>query len=214
MFLDEVQYTRRDWRNRNRIKVARRAAVAHDPGRGQGPVRPADRRDADRRSGPGPSGTSRRCVQAYRRAPHFDADRRTARAALRRARRDRAPERRQRGLRRSDLRSPRDRDAAHAGRPSTRPRDEPSQRLLDLCLAARGGRVRVRPVRAGLPRREALRRGRRSCVVGGLLAATRSTRSSRAPSSTACRSSTCCSTPGRRARDQMSSVGVAGHAVS
>ena len=37
ILLDDVQYTRRDWRNRNRIKTADGPTLADDPGRARPP---------------------------------------------------------------------------------------------------------------------------------------------------------------------------------
>ena len=44
---DDMQYTRRDWRNRNKVKGPWRAQVAVDSGRGEGKVSAKDQRDAD-----------------------------------------------------------------------------------------------------------------------------------------------------------------------
>jgi hypothetical protein len=71
VFLDEVQYTRRDWRNRNRIKVRGELQWLTIPVEVKGryhqridETRIADRTWADRHH--------KTLVQAYRRAPHFD----------------------------------------------------------------------------------------------------------------------------------------------
>ena len=57
---DDRQYTRRDWRNRNRIKTPQGVAVADDPSRGEGALRAADRRDAGQRPELGARRTGRR----------------------------------------------------------------------------------------------------------------------------------------------------------
>jgi hypothetical protein len=71
VFLDEVQYTRRDWRNRNRIKVAGSLQWLTIPVevKGRYHQRIDETRIADRSWAKKHLDT---LVHAYRRAPHFD----------------------------------------------------------------------------------------------------------------------------------------------
>lgn len=72
ILLDSVQYTRRDWRNRNRIKTASGCAWLTVPVEVKGRYHQAI--DETLVSDPGWSTTHRRAIEhAYRRAPHYDA---------------------------------------------------------------------------------------------------------------------------------------------
>lgn len=72
VLLDEVQYTRRDWRNRNRIKVAGATRWLTIPVEVKG--RYHQRIDETRIADPGWARSHfKTIVHAYRRAPHFDA---------------------------------------------------------------------------------------------------------------------------------------------
>jgi hypothetical protein len=71
VLLDEVQYTRRDWRNRNQIKVAGRRQWLTIPVEVKG--RYHQRIDETRIADPGWADRHwKTLVQAYRRAPRFD----------------------------------------------------------------------------------------------------------------------------------------------
>lgn len=72
ILLDSVQYTRRDWRNRNRIKTPRGLAWLTIPVEVKG--RYAQAIDETRIAGPGWAASHIRSIElAYRRASHFDA---------------------------------------------------------------------------------------------------------------------------------------------
>ena len=68
---DDVQYTKRDWRNRNRIKTPAGVAMAVRASQGQGPLRSGDRHDEDQRPGLGAAPLGE-LQHAYARAEHFD----------------------------------------------------------------------------------------------------------------------------------------------
>ena len=167
VFLDEVQYTRRDWRNRNRIKIGGALQWLTIPVevKGRYHQRIDETRIAD------PSWADRHyktLVHAYRRGPHFEQ---TAALLEPLYRRHGGTELLtdvntafveaicdQLGIERRLSRS-----TEYATG------EEPSERLLDLCLARRGGGVRVRPGRARLPRHKAVRRAPACCLVDRLL---------------------------------------------
>lgn len=72
ILLDSVQYTRRDWRNRNRIKTEAGCAWLTVPVEVKGKYHQAI--DETIVSDPGWARTHRRAIEhAYRRAPHYDA---------------------------------------------------------------------------------------------------------------------------------------------
>ena len=59
ILLDDVQFTKRDWRSRNRIKTKDGLCWLTDPRAQQGPLRAAHHGHDDLRSVAGPSGTGR-----------------------------------------------------------------------------------------------------------------------------------------------------------
>ncbi len=194
---DDRQYTRRDWRNRNRIKTPQGIAWLTIPVEVKGRY---DQRIDETRSATrtGPTGTGRRSRTPTGAAPHFDELPRAARGALPRARRDpRLSAVNRRFL--EALRAARDRDAAHLVDRLRGRRGE--DRAAGRASAARPARPSTCPGPSArdVPRRERCSRRPGSRSSTWTTPATRSTRSSTRRSSTRSPCSTCSSTPGRRA---------------
>ena len=171
---DDVQFTRRDWRNRNKIKTARRRAVAHHPRAGDGEVPPDDPRDAGER--PGWARTHWRSLEhAYARAPHFAPTPSRSGPCTRPA--GAVAQRHQPRLAPGRLRPARHPHQADRLQPTTALEEDRNDAAHLHLQAGRGDGVLVRPGGEVLPRRVGVRRRAASPSAGWTTTATRSTRS-------------------------------------